>query len=108
MSVPRNDAPAHSRKVRDGEPLRRIQTYRIKPAAKNRIAASRNGGTSRTPTRIARKVGGRFSFLAHQGLFRFSGCSCESDLSDENFLWTAQVSFIAVWVCEHRYSSAFL
>src|SRR2546425_1233600 len=55
MSVPRNDAPAHSRKLRDGELLRRIQTYRIKPAAKNLIAASRNGGTSRTPTRIARK-----------------------------------------------------
>src|SRR2546425_3141896 len=57
MSVPRNDAPAHSRKLGDGEPLRRIQTYRIKPAAKNLIAASRNGGTSRTPTRIARKGG---------------------------------------------------
>src|SRR3989442_4958704 len=55
MSVPRNDAPAHSRKLGDGEPLRRIQTYRIKPAAKNRIAASRNGGTSRTPTPIARE-----------------------------------------------------
>src|SRR2546426_12399915 len=55
MSVPRNDAPAHSRKLGDGELLRRIQTYRIKPAAKNLIAASRNGGTPRTPTRSARE-----------------------------------------------------
>src|SRR5271154_4049887 len=47
---------SHSRIVGDAVPFSRIHAKSTKPAIKNRMLANRSGGTSRTPTRIARKV----------------------------------------------------
>ena len=56
MSAPSAEAATHSRGVGAGVPLSRSHAYMTSPAVKKRTAASRNGGTSWTPTRIARKV----------------------------------------------------